>query len=214
MPITALVELSFYCVNAYFVERRETSKRRLAEGHRYCQQVTELIERNTEKATHHKVTTFDIGRGLYQVETGRGGRTVGKGGTKQTVNLHFRHCTCQKLNIYKIPCSRILAVCRDRSLSYDAFVDTFFSSAEYAPSYKRVFKSIPDIAYRPTYIGPRVVHDPSMIHAKGLPKAKRLRNEMDEGPRAAVRCGLCKQTGHNMMTCAKRLQGHVGSSTG
>ncbi|CAH9140986.1 unnamed protein product [Cuscuta epithymum] len=214
LPVTALVELSFYRVNAYFVERRETSKRRLAEGHRYCQQMTELIEKNTEKAKHHKVTIFDIGHGLYQVETGRGGRTVGKGGRKQTVNLHCRHCTCQKLNIYKIPCSHILAVCRHHSLSYDAFVDKFFSSSEYAASYKRVFKPIPDIAYRPTYTGPRVVHDPSMIRAKGRPKAKRLRNEMDEGPKGTVRCGKCKQTGHNRTICARRSEGHVGSSTG
>ncbi|CAH9125927.1 unnamed protein product [Cuscuta epithymum] len=118
------------------------------------------------------------------------------------------------MEIYKIPCSHVLAVCRQRSLSYAPFVDKFFSSDQYAATYHRVFKPIPDRDYWPNYNGPEIVHDPSMLRAKGRPKSTRIKNEMDDGPRGTVRCGRCHQTGHNRATCAKRSSRQEGGSAG
>ncbi|CAH9095161.1 unnamed protein product, partial [Cuscuta epithymum] len=143
---------------------------------------------NAGKSSKHHIVTLDLGRGIFQVETGCGGRTLGKGGRKQTVHLQWKTCTCKKMEIYKIPCSHVLAVCRQRSLSYAPFVDKFFSSDQYAATYHRVFKPIPDRDYWPNYNGPEIVHDPSMLRAKGRPKSTRIKNEMDEGPRGTVRC--------------------------
>ncbi|CAH9115077.1 unnamed protein product, partial [Cuscuta epithymum] len=86
------------------------------------------------------------------------------------------------MEIYKIPCSHVLAVCRQRSLSYAPFVDKFFSSDQYAATYHRVFKPIPDRDYWPTYNGPEIVHDPSMLWAKGRPNPTRAkRSSRHEG---------------------------------
>ncbi|CAH9108148.1 unnamed protein product [Cuscuta epithymum] len=62
--------------------------------------------------------------------------------------------------------------------------------------------------------GPEIMHDPSMLQAKGILKFTRIKNEMDEGPQRTVRYGKCKQPGHNRATCAKRSSRDGGGSTG
>ncbi|XP_056695147.1 uncharacterized protein [Spinacia oleracea] len=68
LPITALVKLTFYRVNSYFVERRRLSKKRLLDGHAYTIKVTKDLDTNTEKAMHHKVDIFHHEHGIYQAD--------------------------------------------------------------------------------------------------------------------------------------------------
>ncbi|XP_074313527.1 uncharacterized protein LOC141648705 [Silene latifolia] len=96
LPITALVKVTFFRVNSYFVQRREFAKARIMEGLKFSPVVTKYVENNFEKAAHHKVEPFNSETGVYQVKTGRGQRTAGKGGHRHTVNLSKRTCTCNK----------------------------------------------------------------------------------------------------------------------
>ncbi|XP_074266184.1 uncharacterized protein LOC141588651 [Silene latifolia] len=204
LPITALVKLSFYRVNAYFVERRGWARKRQQEGHSYAERITKILDRNIEKSVHHKVTIFHHEDGVYQVRTGKGDRGQGKGSHTQTVNFSQRTCTCKKLQIYKYPCSHILSVCRAYSLSWSQFVDSFFSSEEYLNSYSARFHPIPDEDNWAPYNGPTIIVDEGQRRGRGRPRSKRLKNEMDDTVRGKVTCSICRNIGHNRKTCALR----------
>lgn len=213
LPITALVRMTFYRVNSYFVTRRGWGKRRIEEGHDFVEKATTTIEMNMAKSGAHEVQAFDHEMGLFEVTTGRGGRASGKGGNVHTVNLVAKTCTCEKLKIYKLPCSHVLAVCRSRSLSYAAFVDPFFTTVEYRQTYLKSFHPLPDVPYWPHYTGVRIVADASKRRGVGRPKSSRYPNEMDSSARRSVNvksCSICRRQGHNKKTCAAR--GGVGSS--
>ena len=60
----------------------------------------------------------------------------------------------------------------------------------------------------PLYDGPTIVAPESMKRqVSGRPKSTRLHNEMDirEG-KTKIKCGLCKQQGHNRRSCKSRNQ--------
>ncbi|XP_021840717.1 uncharacterized protein [Spinacia oleracea] len=73
LPITALVRMTFYRVNSYFVTRRGWGKRRIEEGHDFIEKATTTIEMNMAKSGAHEVQAFDHEMGLFEVTTGRGG---------------------------------------------------------------------------------------------------------------------------------------------
>ena len=123
LPITTLVEFTFCRVNDCFVKRRETSNAWITGGHMYTSHATKIITKNTEKANFHEIVAFDYRRGIFKVKNERGNRRSSKGGKIQTVDLTQRKCTCNKLEIYHLPCSHLLAVCIKRHLSYERFVD-------------------------------------------------------------------------------------------
>ncbi|XP_021741484.1 uncharacterized protein LOC110707748 [Chenopodium quinoa] len=184
LPITALVQMTFFRVNSYFATRRSWSKRRLEEGHELSEKAMKTIEANMEKATHHEVVAFDYDAiGLYQVRTGRGRRKAGKGGNSHTVNL----------------------------LSKTYFVDSFFTTAEYRRSYAKCFAPVPDPCHWSAYNGPTTMANPDLKRGSGR-QSTRIRNEMDERPyRVKKACSVCRRPGHNKKTCPT-LIGGVGSS--
>ncbi|XP_021729193.1 uncharacterized protein LOC110696224 [Chenopodium quinoa] len=183
LPITALVKLTFFRVNTYFVQRRESSKKRFLDGHLYSDKTTKDIEANDAKAVHHKVEMYHRDDDIYQVTTGRGNREQKKSSHTHTVNLSRKTCTCNKLHTYKIPCSHVLA-------------------CEYMGTFRATFHPIPDKDYWTHYNGPKVVADASHKRSPGRPPSQRLRNEMDE----ALTLFLSPQ----FYTCPADLQMHVG----
>ena len=128
LPITTLVEFTFYRVNDYFFKRRENAKVWLIGGSKYTLHATRIITRNTEKTNFHEIVAFDYRRGLFQVKTGRGNRGSAKGGKIQSVDLRERKCTCNKPSIYHLTCSHVLAVCIKRHLLYECFVGSCYTT--------------------------------------------------------------------------------------
>lgn len=118
---------------------------------------------------------------MFEVKTARDSRRAGKGGNTYSVNLLQRTCTCEKLKIYKLQCSHVLAVCRFRSLSYSDFVDSSFRTSEYRLTYLQSFKPIPDPTYWFPYTRPRVVANADLARGLGR-RSTSIRNKMDERP--------------------------------
>ncbi|CAH9073204.1 unnamed protein product [Cuscuta europaea] len=92
-------------------------------------------------------------------------------------------------------------------------VDMAADDVPVAPPHSSRHQSTWESVYWPPYNGSRIVHDPSMLRAKGRSKFTRIKNEMDEGGRGTVRCEICKQTGHNRATCVKRSSGDGGGGS-
>ncbi|XP_057529922.1 uncharacterized protein LOC130808464 [Amaranthus tricolor] len=218
LPITSLVRMTFYRVNEYFATRRDLGRSRLDSGHVYAKKPSDTIDKNAEKARFHDVRIYDTVRGIFEVTTGCGNRIAGKGGKSYMVDLTATSCTCQKPTIFKLPCSHVLAVCRARNISYDAFVDPSFRTTKYVSTYKKSFMPVPDMFTCDPWNGPTVVPDPSTKRAKGCPRSTRIRNEMDaplKRPRNS--CTFCGCSGHNKKTCPRRStndHGDAGPSSG
>ena len=144
LPLTTLVEFTFYRVNNYFVQRRECASAWLLGGHMYTAHATRIINRNTEKANFHDIIAFDYKRGVFEVKIGRGTRGSSKGGKIQHVDLNKMKCTCNEFEIYHLPCSHVLVVCIKRHLSYERFVDPSYTSQSYACTYEHYFMPMID----------------------------------------------------------------------
>ena len=59
LPLTILVEFTFYRVKDYFVQRRERASAWLLGGHMCTSHATKIINRNIEKENFHEIIAFD-----------------------------------------------------------------------------------------------------------------------------------------------------------
>ena len=130
----------------------------------YTSHATRIISRNTEKANFHEIVAFNYTRGIFEVKTGRGKKGSSKGEKIQTVDLNQRKCTCNKLKIYHLPCSHVLAVCIKSHLSYERFVDPSYTSQSYENTYEPCFMPMIDKRSWPQYSDVEIRHDPDQIY--------------------------------------------------
>ena len=103
LPFTALVQVTFFCLNSYFVARRELGANRLTYDEQFTPYVDAHIQGRVVKAGSMDIVLYDHIQGRFHVKS-RSGRT-------HCLNLHEKNCTCGKTLIYGFPCSHIIAAC-------------------------------------------------------------------------------------------------------
>ncbi|RVW49051.1 Serine/threonine-protein phosphatase 7 long form-like [Vitis vinifera] len=69
LPITALVQLTFYWVNSYFIVRREHGTSRLASGEEFTPHIDAKIKAKVVKAGSHEVVLYDHVERRFHVKT-------------------------------------------------------------------------------------------------------------------------------------------------
>ena len=69
------------------------------------------IAEDPVKANQHRVTAFNLQRGIYEVLTRRASAGLRGGKNFYTVTLAERKYSCGKWSMYKYPYSDVLAVC-------------------------------------------------------------------------------------------------------
>ncbi|RVW89682.1 hypothetical protein CK203_036407 [Vitis vinifera] len=94
LPATALVQLTFFRLNSYFVVRREQGANRLTSNEEYTPYVDAKIKANVVKAGSHEIVLYDHIQGQFHVKTNRGTKSSSTGGQIYRVNLHEYACTC------------------------------------------------------------------------------------------------------------------------
>ena len=72
LPITTLVQLTFFRLNSYFVVRREQGTNRLASNEEYTPYVDAKIKVNVVKAGSHEIVLYDHIQRQFYVKTSRG----------------------------------------------------------------------------------------------------------------------------------------------
>lgn len=159
LPVTKLVEFTFYRVNDHFVRSRENAFIWKDNGNIYTSHVAKIIAFNSEKATFHEVTTVNLQQGVYQVKSGQGNRGNSKANKIYIVDLGAKTCTCNKLTIYHLPCSHVLAVCIQRHLPYSRFIDHCYTSESYANTYTKCFMPMIDKRGWPSDTGFELSYD-------------------------------------------------------
>ena len=76
------------------------------------------IAENQVKANQHRVTAFNLQRGIYKVLTRRA--SAGLRGKKNfhTITLAEKKYSCEKWSMYKYPCLHVLAVCQEIAVHF------------------------------------------------------------------------------------------------
>ena len=93
-------------------------------------------------------------------------------------------------------------------LIFRSFVQGYYTTQSYCDTWASLFYPMFNEDEWPLYDGPTIVAPESMKRqVSGRPKSTRLHNEMDirEG-KTKIKCGLCKQQGHNRRSCKSRNQ--------
>ena len=113
LPVTALVQLTFFPLNSCFVVRREVGSNRLASTEQFTLYVDARIQGRVVKSGSMEIVLYDHVKDLFHVKS-RSGRT-------HLLNLHEKICTCGKTLTYGFPCSHIIATCQHRCVDFRLF---------------------------------------------------------------------------------------------
>ena len=200
LPLTALVQLTFSCLNGYFVARREQGADRLVSDEQFTPYVDAQIQGHVVKAGSMEIVLYDHIQGRFHVKL--------RSGQIHHLNLNDKKCTCGKTLIYGFPCSHIISACQHLCVDFWLFVQGYYTTQSYYDTWASLFYPIFNEDEWPLYDGPTIVTPESMKRqASGRPKSTRFHNEMDfkEG-KTMIKCGLCKQTGHNRRSCKNKNQ--------
>ena len=198
LPITALVQLTFFLLNGYFIERKEQGANRLTSDEQYTPYVDAQIKARVVKAGSMEIVFYDHIQGRFHVKS-RSGQT-------QRLNLHDQKCTCGKPLIYGFPCSHIITACQHRCVEYLLFVQDYYTTQSYYDTWANLFHPIFNEDEWSMYNGPTIIPSKSMKRiGSGRRKSTRLHNEMDvrEG-KTTITCGLWRQPGHSRRSCKTR----------
>ena len=110
LPIFALVVYIWCKLVAYFNNRRTKIFGDIAHGKEFSSYAMEIYEANYKKGKIHYVRPFHQHNSVFQVCTTYNSHSSEGGDHSHEVRLQDKMCTCGKWEIYKIPCSQVIAV--------------------------------------------------------------------------------------------------------
>ncbi|XP_075640573.1 uncharacterized protein LOC142612358 [Castanea sativa] len=117
-----------------------------------------------------------------------------RGNHRHEVNLRESTCSCQKWQVYKIPCSHVIAVCKYQGISAMRYIDRCYCLEEQVACYAPRFRMVPDSVHwnEPDFLV--LYPNVKLRRAKGQPRSTQLLNEMDLGTEHQRRplCSLCR----------------------
>ena len=203
LPITAIVKFIFYKLVHYFEDRCTKTQGELNDGEVFSKYVMDRFKRYQDKASRHRVRMHDSYTGLFEITTPVNSFTANKGNHIHNVRLSEKSCTCGKWQLYKIPCSHVLAACAQMSIDVIQYIDPCYKLSERRACYDRSFMPVSDSRNWLPIKGPITRPNPSMKKRRGRPKSTRIRNEMEwrEGQNSRSSCRICREEGHNRQRC-------------
>ena len=115
MSITACVQMTFYRLVKYFNTRHAQALRYVEENpnNLFTPHIAIKIAEDQVKANQHRVTAFNLQKGIYEVLTRRANAELRDERNSHTVTLAERKYSCGKWCMYKYPCSHVLAVSKN-----------------------------------------------------------------------------------------------------
>ncbi|XP_061358038.1 uncharacterized protein LOC133302297 [Gastrolobium bilobum] len=154
-----------------------------------------MLKHKEHLATGHHVRAYNVDHTVFEVDEGWD--------QLYSVNLSERFCQCGKFKAFKYPCSHVAAAALSVPQNPFQYVDGVFLITNLVEAYSYPWQPIGNKEVIPPSTGPMLILDSSMLHAKSRPRSTRIRNEMDEveTSQSRIRCGICKQRGHNRRAC-------------
>ena len=146
LPITTLVELTYYRCVAYFADRYTKACTEITVCEHIMAYAKNKFNKWEKKAPKHSVIVFNHEDGLFEVRTPINPNSAYRGNHRHQVNMRASTCSCQKWQVYKIPCSHVIAVCKYQDISAMRYIDCCYYLEEqvacYAPRFRMVQDSV------------------------------------------------------------------------
>jgi hypothetical protein len=201
LPITALVQSTYYRLACLFANRAQKAYARVGSGDPFTDHCMKEIQESVIKSNTHQVDQFDRQRYTFSVRETinyREGRPMGT----FKVDLQAGWCDCGKFQALHLPCSHVIAACSSFRHDYRTLIPAVFTNESVYAIYNTRFEVVQDKSYWPPHEGPKLCHDPTMRRLKkGRPNSTRILTEMDVVEKAPRKCGLCSKTGHIRRNC-------------
>ena len=136
---------------------------------------------------------------LFEVRTPINPDSAYKGNHRHKVNMRQRTCSCQKWQVYKIPYSHVITMCKYQSIFAMRYIDHYYHLEEQVACYAPRFRLVTDCVHWNEHNFPVLNPNVNLCHSKGQPRSKQLQNEMDLGTEHQPRplCSLYRQEAHN-----------------
>ena len=143
--ITSCIQMIFYRLVKYFNTRHVQTLRNVQKNpnNLFTLHVAIKIAKDQVKANQHRVTVFNLQRGIYEVLTRRASAGLQGGENFHTVTLAKKKYFCRKWSIYKYPCSHVLVVCQEIAVHFSGFVDDAYTITAYMNIWNGEFNPLP-----------------------------------------------------------------------
>ncbi|XP_057250284.1 uncharacterized protein LOC125496971 [Beta vulgaris subsp. vulgaris] len=145
----------------------------------------------------------DESRFCYLTRAGGGEFEVRDGHVLFPIKLENGTCGCGVWQGTGIPCKHVLRVIFDQRREPNDFVSPYFKGTSYKLTYAEHIHPMPDSTQWPSFQLPQI-EPPPFKRGAGRPPKQRKRGRFDpkKGKRnSTVKCGKCKEVGHNILTC-------------
>ena len=220
MPVSGIVEYTFYKCNEYFVKRWDISRKRKELGKIWTIEADDHLEKQGDLSGNQVAILFDPTKYVYDVRsasrTNIGGES--SGGRIYRVEIGDTvSCTCMMPELLHIPCSHIITACKERRVLFQSspYMSSYYLLEAELKTWEPKFEPLLDPSLLLEYKGLHYVPDVAMRKSrKGRWKTKRFRNEMDDLEKGygndmygtddfnqkgtKVRCSLCHKEGHRI----------------
>ncbi|KAH7859750.1 hypothetical protein Vadar_004989 [Vaccinium darrowii] len=124
------------------------------------------------------------------------------------VDIGQKTCSCRKWDVSGVPCVHGLATIITDKSDLEQYVDKYYHCSTFGRTHNHIIKPIPDqTMWVRTEYDP--INPPPLRKRSGRPKKNRRKGEDEPKTSSGVRkhyttlrCGKCKQPGHNARTCS------------
>ncbi|XP_031737041.1 uncharacterized protein LOC105434626 [Cucumis sativus] len=124
---------------------------------------------------------------------------------EEVVNLHTQECTCKEFQAEQLPCAHVIAVARDRNINVYSLCANYYTNECLLAAYSEAVYPVGNQSEWKTseeYVHMTVL-PPKVVKRVGRPKKNRIPS-VGEAPKLH-KCGRCKETGHNRLTCTNPI---------
>jgi len=116
MPVSTLVQLTFYRYNSYWVKwRREANN--FIQHSKICPPTIEIeLTMSSDRLRDYTAMLFDLEQGVFQVNILKKLGVIKE--VKRAISLNDRTCTCGKWQTFQRSCSHVLKCCAKSHIDF------------------------------------------------------------------------------------------------